>query len=98
MTTFMEDNLDMPLSQVLALIQHRIMSQSRYMGIQTLKSPMDWWTYQEIIYEMEPDVIVEIGNHCGGSTLALAHYCDALDRGKETFLITWNPKDYLRRK
>lgn len=39
-------------------------------------------TYQEIICETSPDFIVEIGNYLGGSTLALAHLCDCLGRGR----------------
>src|SRR5476649_2945966 len=82
MTGHMEEKLDMPLSKVLQIIQDRIMSKTTYFGIRTLKSPMDFWVYQEIIFEKKPDVIIEIGNHRGGSTLALAHICDRLDRGR----------------
>jgi len=78
----MEDSLDMPLGQVLSAIQERIMKRTTYFGIPTLKSPLDAWVYQEIVTEMRPDVIVEIGNNCGGSTLALAHLCDLLDHGR----------------
>ena len=43
---------------------------------------MDFWIYQEILFELKPDSIIEIGNYCGGSTLALAHLCDGLGKGK----------------
>ena len=46
-----------------------------------LKNPLDFWIYQEILWECRPDVIVEIGNFRGGSTLALAHTCDLLAKG-----------------
>ncbi len=82
MTLPMETHLDMPLSEVLSVMQHRIMSGTTYHGIPTLKSPLDFWVYQEIIHELQPDVIVEIGNHCGGSTLALAHLCDLVGAGR----------------
>ena len=78
----METQLDMPLSEVLGVIQQRIMTRTTYHGIPTLKSPLDFWVYQEIIHALQPDVIVEIGNHCGGSTLALAHQCDLIGRGR----------------
>jgi len=58
------------------------MTKTTYFGIRTLKSPVDFWIYQEIIFGTKPDVIIEIGNHCGGSTLALAHICDLLDSGR----------------
>jgi cephalosporin hydroxylase len=79
---YMEHSLDLTVREVLDVIQTRIMSESRYMGIPTLKSPLDFWVYQEILVETSPDVIVEIGNYRGGSALALAHLCDALGKGR----------------
>ncbi len=78
----MEECLDLPLKEVLQIMQDRLMSQSTYFGVQTLKSPTDFWVYQEILFTQQPDVIVEIGNFCGGNLLALAHLCDALGRGR----------------
>jgi|SRR5450631_609146 cephalosporin hydroxylase len=82
MASYMEENLDMPMSKVLQVIQDRILTKTTYFGIQTLKSPIDFWIYQEIIFEKKPDVIIEIGNNRGGSTLALAHICDLLESGR----------------
>ncbi len=82
MANYMEENLDMTLANVLQVIQERIISKTTYHGIPTLKSPLDFWVYQEIIFEMKPDVIVEVGNHCGGSTLAFAHICDLIGDGR----------------
>jgi cephalosporin hydroxylase len=79
---FMEESLDLPLSEVLQRIQDRLMTESTYFGIKTLKSPADFWVYQEILFETRPDYIIEIGNYCGGSTLALAHICDHLGQGQ----------------
>lgn len=53
-----------------------------WMGFHTLKCPMDMWTYQEILFETRPDVIVECGTRFGGSTAYLAALCDLLDRGR----------------
>lgn len=47
----MEDRLDLSLRHVLQIMQDRIMSQSSYFGVKTLKSPIDFWIYQEIIFE-----------------------------------------------
>jgi cephalosporin hydroxylase len=94
----MEDHLDLPLREVLEIVQDRIRTQSTYFGIRTLKSPLDFWIYQEIIFETQPDFIIEIGNLCGGSTLALAHICDSLDKGKVIGLDTAhnNVPDFVR--
>ena len=82
MSYYMEDNLTMPLHMILQIMQDRMMNQSTYFGVKTLKSPNDFWIYQEIIWETKPDIIVEIGNFHGGSTLALAHLCDCLGKGR----------------
>ena len=51
------------------------------MGVRAIKNPFDCWIYQEIITEIRPDVIVEIGSAAGGSTLYLAHLLDLLGHG-----------------
>ena len=79
---FLEDRLDAPLREVLPVMQDSIMNGTTYFGIRTLKSPIDAWIYQEIVFETRPDVIVEIGNFHGGSLLALAHLCDAIGHGR----------------
>lgn len=78
---FMEDNLQMPLKEVLQIMQDRIMNQTTYFGVKALKNPLDFWIYQEIIFETKPDFIIEIGNFNGGSTLSLAHICNCLGNG-----------------
>ena len=79
---YMENSLHLTLGQIIPLMQQRIMTESTYFGLKTLKSPIDFWIYQEMIYELKPDVIIEIGNYSGGSTLALAHMCDLLSNGR----------------
>ncbi len=81
MPLFMEENLDLPTKSILNIIQNRIMTKSTYFGVKSAKSPLDFWVYQEILYEMKPDVIIEIGNQYGGTTLALAHFCDIIGKG-----------------
>ncbi|MBT5909793.1 MAG: hypothetical protein HOH25_08335 [Opitutae bacterium] len=75
-------SLDEKLSSILQRMQDRLMSKSTYWGIPTLKNPVDFWVYQEIIYSIKPDYIIEIGNYMGGSTLALAHMLDNLGHGE----------------
>lgn len=82
MPCFMEENLHRPLGEILPVIQDGIMKHSSYFGVETWKNPADAWVYQEIIFETQPDVIVEIGNNRGGSTLMLAHLCDLIGKGR----------------
>lgn len=79
---FMEDSLDLPLRDVLKIMQSRIVEKTSYFGVPALKSPIDFWIYQELLFELRPDVIIEIGNRFGGGTLALAHLCDLLGKGR----------------
>lgn len=41
----------------------------RFLGVPCLKSVMDLWSYQEILYELKPGLIVEFGTRHGGSAL-----------------------------
>ena len=78
----MENNLNLTVEQILPIMQKGILQQTSYFGVQTYKSPLDAWVFQEIIYEKQPDVIVEIGNKFGGSLLMMAHWMDVLGKGK----------------
>jgi cephalosporin hydroxylase len=49
-----------------------------WMGVSTLKNPLDAWIYQEIVYETRPEVIVELGSAHGGSTLFFAHLLELI--------------------
>jgi cephalosporin hydroxylase len=53
-----------------------------WLGHQVLKCPLDLWTYQEILHEVRPELIIETGTYLGGTTLFLASICDLLGRGQ----------------
>ena len=53
-----------------------------WMGYKLWKFPTDLWIYQEIIFELQPDLIIETGTAYGGSALYLAHLCDLMGRGR----------------
>ncbi|MGH9324516.1 MAG: CmcI family methyltransferase [Vicinamibacteria bacterium] len=78
----MEDCLDMSLRELLPHMQKRIVEGTTYFGVRALKNPLDFWIYQEILFEARPDAIVEIGTRFGGSALALAHLCAGLGKGR----------------
>jgi cephalosporin hydroxylase len=79
---YVEEALDVPLREVLPRLQQRFLTRTSYFGVPTWKNPLDLWVYQELLYEQRPDVIVEVGNRYGGSTLALAHLCDLMGHGR----------------
>ncbi|MEH1947651.1 MAG: CmcI family methyltransferase [Nostoc sp.] len=53
-----------------------------WMGIPVYKCPLDLWIYQEILFEIKPDIIIETGTLYGGSALFLAQMCDLLGKGE----------------
>jgi cephalosporin hydroxylase len=46
--------------------------ETKWMGVTTLKSPSDMWNYQEILFALQPSLIVEFGTRYGGSALFFA--------------------------
>lgn len=78
---YLEQNFRTFLKTLLPKIQKELFK-STYFGIPCIKSPMDFWVYREIIYEIKPDIIIEIGNFRGGHTLALAHFLDNIGHGR----------------
>ena len=65
----------------------------KWFGVDTIKYPQDLITYQEIINETKPDVIIETGTHKGGSALYFAHLFDIRGYG-EVVTIDINKLDF----
>jgi len=55
---------------------------TKWMGISAQKCPFDLWVYQEIIFELRPDLIIETGTCYGGSALFMAQICDLIGHGR----------------
>jgi cephalosporin hydroxylase len=53
-----------------------------WMGTAARKMVLDAWVYQQILHEVKPEFIIEIGNAEGGSTKFLANILDLLGRGE----------------
>lgn len=53
-----------------------------WLGVLSQKCPLDLWIYQEIIYELKPDIIIECGTANAGTALFLASICDLIGKGK----------------
>ncbi|MEN6602938.1 MAG: CmcI family methyltransferase [Bryobacteraceae bacterium] len=62
-----------------------------WLGIPTQKCPLDTWTYQEILAETKPDVLVETGTYKGGSSFFYASIFDLMKHGR---IITVDIEDY----
>jgi cephalosporin hydroxylase len=53
-----------------------------WLGLRAMKAPTDAWSYQEIIAETRPDLLVETGSMFGGSALFFAGIMDLLGHGR----------------
>jgi cephalosporin hydroxylase len=47
-----------------------------------MKCPLDLWIYQEILYELKPDIVIETGTNEGGGAGFLASIMDSIGKGK----------------
>ncbi len=66
------------------LLHHQekiVFTEVTWMGLPAWKNPLDAWIYQEIVHEVKPDVIVEIGSRYGGSTRYFADLLDIMGNG-----------------
>ena len=63
-------------------MQRRILHQTAYLGVPAQKNPLDLWVYQEMICQLRPDVVIEIGNAAGGGLLYLADVCELAGHGR----------------
>jgi cephalosporin hydroxylase len=60
----------------------RIWENTFWHGHQILKCPMDMWIYQELIWKIKPDYIIETGTFRGGSALYYSHLFDLQGQGE----------------
>ncbi|WP_404484071.1 cephalosporin hydroxylase family protein [Bacillus sp. RC206] len=54
---------------------------THWFGVPICKLPSDLFLYQEILYELKPDLIIECGTFYGGSALFLASMLDLIGKG-----------------
>lgn len=62
--------------------RHQTWEDTWWMGSRVLKCPNDLWSYQEVVWDTRPDLIVECGTFNGGSTLFFAHLLDLVGAGR----------------
>ena len=67
---------------------------THWLGIPIQKCPLDCWIYQELIFDIKPDIIIETGTKVGGSALFFASILDLIGKG-EVITIDINGKGKL---
>lgn len=90
-TSNIERLLDMPLRDWLLYHHHYVHQgyryglpdlQQKWFGHDILKSPMDCWIYQEILWRTRPDFVIELGVMFGGASHFFASLCELLGHGE----------------
>jgi cephalosporin hydroxylase len=59
-----------------------IWQKTKWLGVPVLKLPLDLFTYQELLYDTQPDVVIEAGTLHGGSAYYFASLMDLLGNGE----------------
>jgi cephalosporin hydroxylase len=68
--------------------------QVTYKGVKAIKCPFDYVLYQMLIWEVKPDLVIEIGTNKGGSTLYLADLLELNQKGEiHTIDLPGNKED-----
>ena len=59
-----------------------VWQKTSWFGVPVWKCPLDLWIYQEILFTVKPDLIIETGTALGGSALYYASLLDLLGKGQ----------------
>ena len=59
-----------------------VFNRTYWMGHKAAKCPMDMWIYQELMFALKTDLVIETGTWMGGSALYFAHLLDMMGRGQ----------------
>jgi cephalosporin hydroxylase len=62
--------------------QERTRENNSWLGVKLWKCPLDLWVYQELLYRIRPDLIVETGTYKGGSAYFMASLFDLMGQGR----------------
>ncbi len=76
-----------------SFVLQRPWTMTKWLGIPILKCPFDLWVYQELIFDLKPDVLIESGSHLGGGAFYFASICDLLGKGRVISIDLENQKD-----
>ncbi len=55
---------------------------TRFLGVPAQKCPLDLFIYQEILFDLKPDLIIEAGTASGGGAYFLASMCELMGHGE----------------
>ncbi len=68
-------------------LANKTWKKNHWLGIPTRQNPMDVWVHQEIISELKPDVVLDIGTFHGGSALIWAMILDQVNPSAKVITV-----------
>lgn len=73
---------------------------SDWFGVTTLQNPVDAVTIATVLWELKPDLILEIGTECGGSALFMGQMLRLmrLDQGTHGKILTYDINPVVKRQ
>jgi cephalosporin hydroxylase len=69
-----------------------VWTRTSFLGVPCFKSVLDLWNYQEILCELQPGLVLELGTYKGGSALFFAHLLDALAPDGRVLTVDHKPR------
>ncbi|MHA6792342.1 CmcI family methyltransferase [Pseudonocardia bannensis] len=63
-------------------LRERTRENNSWLGVKIWKCPLDLWVYQELLYRVRPDLVVETGTYKGGSAYFMAGIFDLMGYGR----------------
>lgn len=63
-------------------LQEQTRENNSWLGVKVWKCPLDLWVYQELLYRIRPDLVVETGTYKGGSAYFMAGIFDLMGHGR----------------
>ncbi|MCH2191196.1 MAG: cephalosporin hydroxylase family protein [Gammaproteobacteria bacterium] len=62
--------------------QSKAYERTNWMGVPAAKCPMDMWIYQELMFALKTDLLIETGTLSGGSALFFAQMFELMGKGQ----------------
>jgi len=85
--SFLENSLGWTIEEWLRYHQSNLHFEQKYRELQMMKNPFDLVVYEEILWEVKPDIVIEIGSAQGGFTLWLTDRMKLINSGAKVINI-----------
>ncbi|KAG2431481.1 hypothetical protein HXX76_009495 [Chlamydomonas incerta] len=74
--------------------QLHLFSTGSWLGVQSQQDPNDLVVIQQIVWEVKPKVIYDIGTNVGGSAIVFAHIMSTYAKPGEAIIVSVDPKHF----